>query len=94
MPAVLELPVDLPEVRLVATDVSEPALTLRVESTRTGTGCRQCGAAIEEFHGDGERLRLRPLPRLGRPVLIELRPRRYRCPCGDEHLTTTQQLDW
>ena len=94
MPPVIEFPLDLPDVRIVATDVSEPAITIRVESTRTGTRCRQCGAAIEEFHGYGERLRLRHLPILGRPVFIELRPRRYRCPFCDDHPTTTQQLDW
>ena len=94
MPPVIEFPLDLPEVRIVATDVSQPAITIRVESTRSGTRCRQCGAAIEEFHGYGERLRLRHLPILGRPVFIELRPRRYRCPFCDDHPTTTQQLDW
>ena len=94
MPPVIEFPLDLPDVRIVATYLHEPAITIRVESTRTGTRCRQCGAAIEEFHGYGERLRLRHLPILGRPVFIELRPRRYRCPFCDEHPTTTQQLDW
>lgn len=94
MPPVIEFPLDLPDVRIVHTDWSAPAITIRVESTRTGTRCRQCGAAIEEFHGYGERLRLRPLPILGRPVFIELRPRRYRCLFCDDHPTTTQQLDW
>lgn len=94
MPPVIEFPLDLPDVRIVETDVSEPAITIRVESTRTGTRCRQCGTAIEDFHGYGERLRLRHLPILGRPVFIELRPRRYRCPFCEDHPTTTQQLDW
>jgi len=94
MPPVIEFPLDLPDVRIVETDLSEPAITIRVESTRTGTRCRQCGTAIEDFHGYGERLRLRHLPILGRPVFIELRPRRYRCPFCDDHPTTTQQLDW
>lgn len=94
MPPVIEFPLDLPDVRILATDLSEPAITIRVESTRTGTRCHQCGAAIEEFHGYGERLRLRHLPILGRAVFIELRPRRYRCPFCDDHPTTTQQLDW
>ncbi len=94
MPPVIEFPLDLPDVRILATEVTEPAITIRVESTRTGTRCHQCGAAIEEFHGYGERLRLRHLPILGRPVFIELRPRRYRCPFCDDHPTTTQQLEW
>lgn len=94
MPPVIEFPLDLPDVRIVETDLSEPAITIRVESTRSGTRCRQCGAEIEDFHGYGERLRLRHLPILGRAVFIELRPRRYRCPFCDDHPTTTQQLDW
>src|SRR5260221_13835951 len=94
MPPVIEFPLDLPDVRIVETELSEPAITIRVESTRTGTRCRQCGTAIEDFHGYGERLRLRHLPILGRPVFIELRPRHYRCPFCDDHPTTTQQLDW
>lgn len=94
MPPVIEFPLDLPDVRIVATDLSEAAITIRVESTRSGTRCRQCGAQIEDFHGYGERLRLRHLPILGRPVFIEVRPRRYRCPFCEDHPTTTQQLDW
>jgi transposase len=94
MPPVIEFPLDLPDVRIVETDLSRPAITIRVESTRTGTHCRQCGRAITDFHGYGESLRLRHLPILGRPVFIELRPRRYRCPFCDDHPTTTQQLDW
>jgi transposase len=94
MPPVIEFPLDLPDVRIVHTDLSQSAITIRVESTRTGTRCRQCGAEIQDFHGYGERLRLRHLPILGRPVFIELRPRRYRCPLCEDHPTTTQQLEW
>lgn len=94
MPPVIEFPLDLPDVRIVETDLSQPTITIRVESTRTGTRWRQCGRAITDFHAYGESLRLRHLPILGRLVFIELRPRRYRCPFCDDHPTTTQQLDW
>jgi transposase len=37
--------------------------------------------------------RLRHLPILGRPVIIEIRPKRFRCPTCDGNPTTTQKLD-
>ena len=94
MPPVIAFPLDLSDVRILHTELHEPAITIRVESTREGTRCRHCGAEIQELHGYGELLRLRHLPILGRPVFIELRPRRYRCPFCDDHPTTTQQVDW
>jgi hypothetical protein len=36
MPPVIEFPLDLPDVRIVGTELSEPAITIRVESTRRG----------------------------------------------------------
>src|SRR5437867_149833 len=94
MPPLIEFPLDLPEVRILHTDLSEREIIIRVESTREWATCHQCGQEIREFHGHGELLRLRHLPILGRRVFIELRPRRFRCPFCDDHPTTTQQLDW
>jgi transposase len=94
MPPLIEFPLDLPEVRILHTDLSEREITIRVESTREWAICHQCGQQIREFHGHGELLRLRHLPILGRRVFIELRPKRFRCPFCDDHPTTTQQLDW
>jgi outer membrane protein OmpA-like peptidoglycan-associated protein len=34
------------------------------------------------------------MPILGRPVIIEIRPKRFRCPTCDDNPTTTQKLDW
>jgi transposase len=94
MPPLIEFPLDLPEVRILHTELSQREITIRVESTRDWAICHQCGEQIREFHGYGEVLRLRHLPILGRRVLIELRPKRFRCPFCDDHPTTTQQLDW
>jgi len=94
MPANIEIPLDLPEVRLVKTESSEQAIVITVESTREWTICARCGSETREFHSYGRLLRLRHLPILGRPVLIEIRPKRFRCPVCDDHPTTTQQLDW
>src|SRR4030095_900591 len=69
-------------------------IVITVESTREWAICSRCGKEIREFHSYGRQLRLRHLPILGRPVIIEIRPKRFRCPTCDNHPTTTQKLDW
>ncbi|HYQ91924.1 MAG TPA: ISL3 family transposase, partial [Candidatus Competibacteraceae bacterium] len=56
--------------------------------------CHRCGREIDRFHGSDRALRLRHLPVFGREVLIEIRPKRYRCPHCDGGPTTTQRCDW
>jgi transposase len=46
---------------------------------------------MREPHGHDRPLRLRPLPVLERPVTIEIRPKRYRCPSCSDPPTTTQR---
>ncbi|MBO0723465.1 MAG: ISL3 family transposase [Blastocatellia bacterium] len=94
MPAMFEFPLDLPEVRIIKSETSEREITITVESTRESAICWKCGRETYEFHGYGRKLRLRHLPILGRPVYIELQPKRFRCPYCDDHPTTTQKLDW
>lgn len=92
MPAMFEFPLDLPEIRIISSETSEGEITIRVESTRESATCWKCGREIDMFHCHGRKLRLRHLPILGRPVYIELHPKRFRCPFCDT--TTTQKLDW
>lgn len=94
MPARIEFPLDIPEVRIVQSDLGVREITIRVESTREWAICHKCGSEIREFHGYGEMLRLRHLPILGRPVYIEIRPKRFRCTKCEDKPTSTQQLDW
>lgn len=94
MPANIEIPLDLPEVRILKSELSGQEIVITVESTRQWAICPRCGEKTLEFHGFGRQLRLRHLPILGRPVIIELRPKRFRCPVCDDHPTTTQKLDW
>ncbi len=95
MPGMIEFPLDLPEVRVVKNELSErDEITITVESTREWAICWKCGRETREFHGYGRTLRLRHLPILGKPVFIQLRPKRFRCPYCDDHPTTTQKLDW
>lgn len=94
MPANLEIPLDLPEIRILKSELSEREIVITVESTRAWAICPRCGEKTREFHSFGRQLSLRHLPILGRPVIIEIRPKRFRCPYCDNHPTTTQKLDW
>jgi transposase len=92
MPAKSEIPLDLPEIRLLNTELGEREIVITVESTRAWANCAPCGAENREFHSSGRRLRLRHLPILGRPVIIEIRPQRFRCPTCDNNPPPTQKL--
>jgi transposase len=95
MPVTITLPLDLPEVRVLASQVLEDAtLLIQVESTRQTAPCHRCGREIDRFHGVDPPLRLRHLPVFGREVFIEIRPKRYRCPFCEGGPTTTQRCAW
>jgi transposase len=94
-PPKIEIPLDLPDVRVVRTHLTaQRELIIEVESSLTSTTCRRCGQTITNFYGYDRPLRLRHLPSFGYVVYIELRPKRFRCPFCDDHPTTTQQLSW
>jgi len=91
----ISIPLDIPDVRVLQTEITRVGeLILTVESTRTSTCCRRCGATLTEQHGTDRARLLRHLPILGRPVYLCIRPKRFRCPHCDGQPTTTQQLDW
>lgn len=95
MASLIEFPLDLPDVQVVKTTISEAGdLLITVESTRKGATCHRCGREIRQFHGYDRALRLRHLPILDRRVYIEIRPQRYRCGHCQGGPTTTQRLDW
>jgi transposase len=94
MPASIEIPLGLPEIRIIETEQSGREIVITIESTREWAICGRCGEEIREFHSYGRQLRLRHLPILGRPVMIEIRPKRFRCPRCEGNPTTTQKLEW
>jgi transposase len=95
MSTLIQFPLDLPEVEVLKTELTAAGhLIITVESTWEGTRCRRCGQEIRELHGHDRPLRLRHLPVLDRPVYIEIRPQRYRCPYCSDHPTTTQRCSW
>jgi transposase len=92
MSAMIQFPLDLPDVEVLKTELTAKGqLVITVESTLEGTRCRRCGQEIREPHGHDRPLRLRHLPVLERPVTIEIRSKRYRCPFCSDHPTTTQR---
>lgn len=89
------IPLDIPDVQVLNVEQNERGeYTSTIESTLEGTRCRQCGGESTDLHGVDEALTLSPLPLLGRPVSLRLRPKRYRCPSCEGGPTTTQPLSW
>lgn len=94
MTPMIEFPLDLPEVRVLKTEMVGREIIIAVESTRDWAICSACGRKTHEISGEGQTLRLRHLLILGRRAFIELRPKCFKCLyCGDK-ITTTQRLDW
>ena len=83
----IRFPLDLPNVTIIKIE-NNPAgdYIITVDSTLTGTTCRECGREIEDFHGYGRPITLRHLPILDHKVWIRYRPKRYRCPDGSSGL--------
>jgi transposase len=95
MDNVIQVPLNLPDVRVLSTQRTEQGYWLiRVESTLEGAQCRRCGREIRDLHEVDAVVRLRHLPLFDVPVFIELRPKRYRCPSCAGNPTTTQCCAW
>jgi transposase len=92
MNSMIQFPLDLADVEVWKTEVTAAGhLLISVESPVEGTRCRRCGGEMREPHGPDRPLRRRHLPVLERPVYIEIRPKRYRCPYCPDHPTPTQR---
>jgi transposase len=91
----IQVPLNLPDVRILSTQRTEQGHWLiRVESTLEGAQCRCCGREIRDFHGLDAAVCLRHLPLFDVPVFVELRPKRYRCLYCSGNPTTTQPCEW
>src|SRR5512144_866050 len=95
MPITIALPLDLPDVRVLASRLLEAGtLLIEVESTLPTAQCYRCGREMDRFHGYDRPIRWRHLLVFGRVVWIEICPERYRCPCCKGRPTTTQRCAW
>lgn len=91
----IQVPLNLPDVRVLSTQRTEQEHWLIcVESTLEGAQCRRCGREIRDLHGLDAAVRLRYLPPFDVPVFVEIRPKRYDCPYCAGHPTTTPRCEW
>lgn len=95
MSAELRIPLDIPDVEIQATKITEDGrLLIQVESTLETTPCGICGREIACRYGHGQERVLRHLPVLELETYIQIRPRRGQCRDCEHEPTTTQVLDW
>jgi transposase len=95
MASELTIPLDIPNVDIVATEITDDEqLLIKVESQIETTVCGICGQEIRCNYGHGQELRLRHLSVLGLETYICIRPRRGQCKSCPTEPTTTQTLSW
>lgn len=95
MKAAITIPLDIPEVEVLSTEITaENQMLIRVESTKKTTACGVCGCQIACTFGHGQEIRLRHLPVFGLKTYILIRPKRGQCLACYCDPTTTQVVDW
>lgn len=95
MSAELRIPLDIPDVEIVSTKITNDGrLIIRVESELDTTQCGICGQEIACRYGHGQERTLRHLPVLNMMTYIQIRPRRGQCHECEHEPTTTQVLNW
>lgn len=90
----VSIPLDIPDVDVLQVTQKGQQLIIRVESTLTTTMCKCCGREISQFAGYSDPVSLRHLPSFGQEVVIQYRPKRYKCPYCAKHPKTTQSVSW
>jgi transposase len=90
----IQIPLDLPNVRVESYEQTGQGLVITVVSTCETAVCRRCARTIDKFHGYDHAIILRHLPIFDRPVWIRIRPKRFQCPDCHKGPTTTQRCEW
>lgn len=94
-PAQLMIPLDIPDVDIIGTEITrEGQFLIQVESRQSTTPCGVCGQQVKCNYGHGEEIALRHLPILGRETIVRIRPKRGQCRRCQYEPTTTQVLEW
>ena len=95
MASELKIPLDIPDVAVLDTEITDDGrLLIKVESQVETTTCGICGQQINCTYGHGQQIELRHLSVLGLETYIHLRPRRGQCQACLHEPTTTQVLSW
>jgi len=90
----IEQLLNIPGIRVLSVKVEEHIIQCEIESTQGYSMCHRCGQEATEFHEYEKARELRHLPLCGRPVVLRLRPKRYRCRHCEGVVTTTERPDW
>lgn len=95
MAAELKIPLDLPDVDVLDTEITDDGrLIITVESQVDTVSCGICHQPIPCNYGHGDPIELRHLSVLGLETYIRIRPRRGQCHSCLHEPTTTQLLSW
>ncbi len=90
IPVVLELP----DVAVIGVEpCSDGTYRIAVQSTAEAPCCDRCGRRCSP-HGHDEEIQLRHLAIMGKPCILELRPRRFICLNCAGTPTSTERLIW
>src|SRR5918997_1506214 len=84
---------NIPGIRVLSVRVEAHSIKCEIESTQGYSLCHRCGQKATEFHGYDQALEVRHLPLCGRPVILRLRPKRYRCRYCEGVVTTTERAE-
>ena len=85
---------NIPGIRVLSVRAEAHSIKCEIESTQGYSMCHWCGQKATEFHGYDQALEVRHLPLCGRPVILRLRPKRYRCRYCEGVVTTTECPTW
>lgn len=95
MAAELKIPLDIADVEVLNTEISNDGrLIITVESQVKTIICGICHQPIKCNYGHGDPIELRHLSVLGLETYLRIRPRRGQCPSCLHEPTTTQVLGW
>ena len=95
MAAELKIPLDIPDVDVLKTEITNDGrLIITVESRVDTITCGICHQPLSCNYGHGEWLELRHLSVFGLETCIRIRPRRGQCKTCLHEPTTTQVLSW
>lgn len=95
-PALIGIPlIGVSDVQILGATINEEGeLIIEVESTVTGTACRQCHHEANKGYGHDEARQVRHVSAFGLKTYVRFRPKRCECPFCPEKTTTTQQVEW
>jgi transposase len=95
MASELRLPLDIPEVEVLETEITtDGKVIIQVESQVETITCGICKQEISCNYGHGQEIELRHLSVLGMETYIRIRPQRGQCQDCKYEPTTTQVLSW